>query len=138
MEQTTPKGAGFLKVTGILMIIGGSLAMILAIIAILGIAALAYISSGEISSALLYVSGILTLVSAIAEFVAGIVGVKNCKKPEKAGVCMKWGIIVAVLSVAGCILTVVGGSSFPWTSFILGLVLPVLFIIGAVKNKQSV
>ena len=31
------KGAGFLKVTGILMIIGGGLAIILAIITILGL-----------------------------------------------------------------------------------------------------
>ena len=35
------KGAGFLKTTGILMIIGGVLSIILAIVAILGIAALA-------------------------------------------------------------------------------------------------
>ena len=50
---------------------------------------------------------------------------------------MGWGIVVAVLCVAGSILTVVGGSSFPVFSLILGLVLPVLFIIGAAKNKQA-
>lgn len=136
MENSTAKGAGFLKVTGILMIIFGAIALILSIVAILGIAALAYVSNGEISSGLLYTAGILTLVSAVAEFVTGIVGVVNSKRPEKAMTCMVWAIIVIVLNVVGSILTVVGGSSFPVFSFILSAVLPVLFIIGAAKNKQ--
>lgn len=131
------KGAGFLKVTGILMIIGGGLAIILAIITILGIAALAYITDGVISSGLLYAAGILSLVSAVAELVAGIIGVTNCKKPEKATSCVAWGIIVAALCIAGSILTVVGGSSFPVVSCLIGLVLPVLYIIGALKNKAA-
>ena len=131
------KGAGFLKTTGILMIIGGVLSIILAIVAILGIAALVYISDGEISSGLLYVAGILSLVSAIAQFIAGIVGVKNCKKPEKAKSCIVWGVIVAALCIVGSILTVAGGNSFPVVSCIVGLVLPVLYIIGAVKNKTA-
>lgn len=134
MEQTTTKGAGFLKVTGILMIIGGGISLIYAIIALIGIAALAALGA---SSGLLYAAGALTLVSAVAELVTGIIGVKNAKRPEKAGTCMAWGIVVAVLCVLGCILTVAGGDAFPVFSLILGLVLPVLFIIGAAKNKQG-
>lgn len=134
MEQTTPKGASFLKVTGILMIIGGGIALIVAIVALLGIAALATLG---VSSAMLYAAGALTLVSAVAELVTGIIGVVNAKRADKAGLCMAWGIVVAVLCVAGCILTVAAGDAFPVFSLILGLVLPVLFIIGAAKNKQG-
>ena len=137
MESTKTKGTGFLKVTGILMIIGGAVSIILSIIAALGIAALAYISDEAVSSALLYASVILMIVSAVAELVAGIIGVANCKKPDKAGSCIVWGIIVAVLSVAGTILNSVGGGSFSAFSLILGLVLPVLYIIGAVFNKKE-
>ena len=137
METTKTKGSGFLKVTGILMIIGGAISVIMGIIAALGVAALVYISDGTVSSALLYTSVILMIVSAVAELVAGIIGVVNCKKPEKAGVCIAWGIIVAVLSVAGTILNSVGGGSFSAFSLILGLVLPVLYIIGAVFNKKE-
>lgn len=137
MESTKAKGTGFLKVTGILMIIGGAISVILGIIAALGVAALVYISDGTVSSALLYTSVILMIVSAVAELVAGIIGVTNCKKPEKAGSCIVWGIIVAVLSVAGTILNSVGGGSFSAFSLILGLVLPVLYIIGAVFNKRE-
>lgn len=137
MESTKTKGTGFLKVTGILMIIGGAVSIILSIIAALGIAALAYISDEAVSSALLYASVILMIVSAVAELVAGIIGVANCKKPEKAGSCIVWGIIVAVLSVAGTVLNSVGGGSFSAFSLILGLVLPALYIIGAAFNKKE-
>ena len=136
MEQTA-KGATFLKVTGILMIIGGAIALILGFVAVAAVAALAYLSDGAISSGLLYAASILTLISAVAELVAGIVGVVNSKKPEKAGACIVWGVIVAVLSVAGCILTAVGGSSFPVVNLILGLVLPALYVIGALKNMNA-
>lgn len=134
MEKT--KGSGFLKVTGILMIIGGGISIILSIIAVLGVAALVYISDGEASSAMLYASVALMVVSAVAQMVAGIIGVVNCKKPEKAGVCMAWGIIVAVLCIAGTILNSAGGGSFSILSLVLGLVLPILYIIGAVFNKK--
>lgn len=137
MESIKTKGTDFLKVTGILMIIGGAISIILGIIAALGVAALVYISDGTVSSALLYTSVILMIVSAIAELVAGIIGVANCKKPDKAGSCIVWGIIVAVLSVAGTILNSVGGGSFSAFSLILGLALPVLYIIGAVFNKKE-
>ena len=135
METTKTKGTAFLKVTGILMIIGGAISVITGIIAALGVAALVYISDGTVSSALLYTSVILMIVSAVAELVAGIIGVVNCKKPEKAGTCIAWGIVVAVLCVAGTILKSVGGSSFSVFSLISGLALPVLYIIGAVFNK---
>ena len=129
MTTAKTKGSGFLKVTGILMIIGGGISIILGIIAALGVAALAYISDGEISSAMLYAS--------VALMIVRIIGVKNCKKPEKAGTCMVWGVIVAVLCVVGTILNSVGGGSFSVFSLLLGLVLPVLYIIGAGFNKKE-
>ncbi len=137
METTKTKGSGFLKVTGILMIIGGGISIIVSIIAALGVAALAYISDGEASSTMLYASVTLMVISAAAQLVAGIIGVVNCKKPEKSGVCIAWGIIVAALCVAGTILNSIGGGSFSVFSLMLGLVLPILYIIGAVFNKRE-
>lgn len=137
METTKAKGTGFLKVTGILMIIGGGISIIMGIIAALGVAVVAYISDGKASSTLLYASVVLVIASAIAQLVAGIIGVVNCRKPEKAMSCIVCGVIVAVLSIAGSILNSVGGGSFSVLSLILGLVLPVLYIIGAVFNKKE-
>ena len=137
MEENKANGSGFLKVTGILMIIGGALSLIIGIIAVLGVSAIAYISSGQVDTGMLYAASILTVVSAAAQLTAGIIGVKNCNNPEKSGTCMVWGVIVALLAVAGAILTTVAGNSFPVLSLLLGLVLPILFIIGALKNKNA-
>lgn len=127
------KGSVLLKVAGILMIIGGAISLILAIVAILGIALLA---SAGASSGLLYAAGAVLLISAVAELIAGIIGVKNWNKPEKAKTCICWGVIVAVLSVAGNVLWSIAGGDFSIPSLLLGLVLPVLYIIGAVTNKK--
>ena len=131
------KGHKFLKVTGILMIIGGALSAILGIVAVLGVAALAYIASAQTEAGMLYASTILLLISGVVELIAGIIGVINAEKPQKAKVCIVWGALVAILSVAGTILGVVGGSDFSVSGLVLGLVLPVIYIIGAVKNMQS-
>ena len=128
------QGSKFLKVTGILMIIFGALALVLAIIAIAGISLLAAMGA---SSGLLTVSCILALVGAVAELVAGIIGVKNWTKLEKAGTCITWGIIVIVLCVISNILTVVGGGDFSVLNLVTGLVIPVLYLIGGLQNKKA-
>ena len=130
-------GHKFLKVTGILMIIGGALSAILGIVAVLGVAAQAYIASAQTEAGMLYASTILLLISGVVELIAGIIGVINAEKPQKAKACIVWGALVAILSVAGTILGVVGGSDFSVSGLVLGLVLPVIYIIGAVKNMQS-
>ena len=128
------QGSMFLKVTGILMIIFGALALVLAIIAIAGISLLAAMGA---SSGLLTVSCILALVGAVAELVEGIIGVKNWNKLEKAGTCITWGIIVIMLCVISNILTVVGGGDFSVLNLATGLVIPVLYLIGALQNKKA-
>lgn len=85
------KGSTFLKVTGILMIVFGAIALIVSIIAILGIAALAAFNDGTYDMTMLYVGGVFALISAVAEFVAGIIGVINAKLPHKANTCIVWG-----------------------------------------------
>ena len=132
------KGTNFLKISGILMVVCGSIAIIAGIIAIAGIAALLYVSSGELSPGLLYASGALMLASSVAELVAGIIGIKNCKKPEKAMTCIVWGAIVAFFCVMGNVLSVAGGTGIDFPSLIIGLALPALYICGAVLNKKSV
>lgn len=131
------KGAKFLKVTGILMIIGGALGIIFGIASLIGVAALALLMDGEISTGLLYAAGFISLLSAVVQLIAGISGVKNCKNPEKSGKCIVWGALVIAFSLIGSILTVVGGDSFPTSSFLIGLILPGLYIFGAAKNKAA-
>ena len=128
------KGRKFLKVTGILMIIGGAFGIIGGIIAMIGAGALAAVL--ETSAGGLMLASALILASAVFQLIAGIMGVKNCDKPEKAQSCIVIGVIVAILSVAGNVISNVLGSSFNILSYATGLVIPVLYIIGAVKNKE--
>ena len=129
------KGSKFLKVTGILMIIFGALALILSIVAAIGLAALVAL---DLNTWQYTLAVILMLVGSIFEMIAGIVGVKNCNKPEKAGTCMVWGIIVIALSVLSNVLTLVGNpDNFSIVNLLTGLVIPVLYLIGAVMNKKA-
>ena len=128
------KGRKFLKVTGILMIIGGGFGIIGGILAMLGAGALAAVL--ETSAGGLMLASALILASAVFQLIAGIMGVKNCDKPEKAQSCLVMGIIVAILSVAGNVISNVLGSDFNIINYATGLIIPVLYIIGAVKNKE--
>lgn len=129
------KGRQFLKVTGILMIIGGAFGIIGGIVAIIGAGALAAVL--ETSAGGLMFASVLILASAVFELIAGIMGVKNCDKPEKAQSCIVIGVIVAILSVAGNVISNVLGSDFNIINYATGLIIPVLYIIGAVKNKEA-
>ena len=40
------------------------------------------------------------ILGSVAELIAGIIGVKKCKKPEKATSCLVFGIIVAIIMPA--------------------------------------
>lgn len=127
-------GSKFLKVTGILMIIFGSIGLVFSLIAIAGIGVLAALGA---STGMLWASGIIALVGSVAEFVAGIIGVVNWNKPEKANTCIGWGIAVAAMCVVSSVLSFIGyPDSFNWFSLVSGLVIPVLYLIGAFQNKK--
>ena len=141
------KGAKFLKVTGILMIIFSAIALVLEIILAAGIAALGVaavesnVSLGTVTSAIsptVWIAVVLGFVGVVAEFVAGIIGVANAKKPEKANTCFIWGVIViAVNVISNIVMAITYPAGFSVWSALSGLVLPVLYLIGAVLNKKS-
>ena len=128
------KGRKFLKVTGILMIISAAFGIIGGIVATIGAGALAAVL--ETSAGGLMLASALILASAVFQLIAGIMGVKNCDKPEKAQSCMVIGVIVAILSVTGNVISNVLGSDFNIINYAAGLIVPVLYIIGAAKNKE--
>lgn len=131
-EKIMANGKNFLKVCGIIMIVGGGISLIMSLVAAFGIAVL--ITLGQTAVA---IGGIIAVLGGILELVCGILGVVNCNKPEKANLCLAFGVVVLVCQVVANILYIVG-DSFSFFSFVLGLVLPILFVIGAVLNKKSV
>ncbi len=131
------KGQKFLKVTSILMIIGGIIGAIAGIIAILGISALAALMETGEDIGLLYASSIIVTLASVIEFIAGIKGIGACNAPQKAAACIKWGIIIAVLSIISMIIGLVAGGEFSLTSLILNLLVPGLYIYGAIQMKNG-
>lgn len=131
------KGKNFLKVTGILMIIGSIIGIFAAIIGILGLSTLVALAGSAEGAGMLYAACILCLISGVLQLIAGIKGAKHCQNPDMAHSCMIWGIVVAVFCVLGNLFYVIGGKGFDVTSLLTGLLLPALYIYGAVLNKKQ-
>lgn len=125
------KGQKFLKVTSVLMIVGGIFAVIAGVLAFLGISALAALSGGAEGMGLIYASTVLVIVASVIELIAGIKGLGACKAPHKAADCVKRGIIIAALCIISMILGIVAGGEFSISSLILNLLLPGLYVYGA-------
>lgn len=130
-------GSGILKATGVLMILGGVLVMFFSILATIGIAALDMYTYGEVNLKLVYVSSAFAFFCGLIELITGIIGVMNANKPEKATTCVVWGVIFTMLCIIGNVLFVVCGFSFILIWFGAGLILPIVFIIGGLKNRES-
>ena len=132
------QGQKILKIMSILMIIGGVIAGIAGVVAILGISALAALSGSAEGIGWLYTSSILVTVASVIQFIAGIKGIGACSDPREAGSCIKWGIIIAVLAIISIIIGLIGGGSFSIISLVLNLLLPGLYIYGAMQMKNTI
>ena len=131
------KGQNFLKVTGILMIIAAVLSILVGVV-IGGIGALAAgLGAGSGLTVSYFLALILTLAGGICELIAGIYGVKHCKSGANAKKCITWGIVVVAFSVLATVLNLVNGSEFDVMSFVTGLIVPGLYIYGAVLNSKA-
>ena len=124
-------------VTGILMIIGAALSILFGVI-IGGVGALIAKFAGASTLGFAFYLGLATtLVGGIIQLIAGINGVKHCNKPENAKKCITWGIIVIALAVISNVLEVIGGGKFNVLSFVIGLIVPGLYIYGAFLNHKE-
>jgi hypothetical protein len=129
------QGSTLLKVVSIILIVVGSIGLVAALLSIASIAALIYLGVGK---AILYVALVFTIITAVLEFVSGIIGTINWAKPEKAKTCKTLGIMMIICEVLAIIINIVGGQSFGSIAFgaIAGTVLPVLYFIGAQQLEK--
>ena len=133
MENNAP-GKGLLKVTGILFVIGAAIGLIVGIIGVVGVCALGAAMGGAEGAAVAGVGAVaivIALIGAILQLIAGIFGIKNCDKPEKSTVCIVFGAIILALTIINII-----SGGFQWTA-LFGIVLPILYFIGAIQNKNA-
>ena len=138
-KMNNAPGKGMLKVVGILFIIFGGISLLLGILALFGAISGGVINGVEIqtgaSAGTILFSAILVIVLAALDLCVGIIGVKNCDKPEKAQTCFVLGVLLIVVVLVSAIINIIGGK-FVWYATLIGLVLPVLYLIGALKNKE--
>ena len=138
-KMNNAPGKGMLKVVGILFIIVGAIYTLLGILAFAGSFSQAVVEqTAAITGAtatVIRVSALVMLILGLFELVAGILGVKNCNKPEKAQTCFIIGVVLVLLVVANAIMSVTKGQ-FVWYMTVIDLALPVLYLIGALKNKE--
>ena len=131
------KGHKFLKITGILMIVSAA-SSILAGGCVGGLGALAAGLGAAAGLTFAYWAALfLTLIGGICQLIAGINGVKQSKRSEKAGGLSVWVAIVAVFSVLSVVMNLVNGSEFNVTSVLTGVAVPALYIYGAVLNSKA-
>ena len=130
------KGHKFLKVTGILMIIASVFCIIAGVI-VGGLGALAAgLGAGSGLTFNYFAALILTLAGGICQLIAGIVGVKHSKSTENAKKCVTWGIVVIVFAVLSNVFSIANGNEFDVTNVLTGLLVPGLYIYGAILNSK--
>ncbi len=132
------EGKNFLKVTGILMIIGGAIAIITSVLSLITIITMmAVIVYVGFSPLLAWITVILAFGGSILELIAGIMGVKYCDDPQKAKMLLGYGVIIVAICILNNIIGLIIGTEFSVVSLLVGLVIPILYIIGASKNMKS-
>ena len=132
------EGKNFLKVTGILMIIGGAIAIITSVLSLITIITMmAVIVYAGFSPLLAWITVILAFGGSILELIAGIMGVKYCDDPQKAKMLVGYGVIIVAICILNNIIGLIIGTEFSVVSLLVGLVIPILYIIGASKNMKS-
>lgn len=137
---TEAPGKMMLKVSGIILIIFGGIAALASLAGILLGGAVGMAGAGAAAAGLIIFGSIIVLVSGAFNVVAGIMGVKNCNVPEKANICFVFGIIMVSLQVISFLMNLISGSlsGSVIISTLIGFVLPVIYLLGAMKNKNMV
>jgi len=141
-------GKSLLKVCGILMIIFAAIALVVVVIGFIGYSVMdnpevkqameqAALQTGTAvaSKSDTLISLLISTLAVVLEMAAGILGIRNCNRPDKAQSCFIMGVIIIGYQLANAIYATIAGS-FSIITTIIGLILPVLYVWGALKNKQ--
>jgi hypothetical protein len=129
-------GSGILKVTSILLIVFGAIAVI-AFITLLLVTSLSEELINENQAglfALIMAMSLFGLVISVLELVLGIIGLTKCKNPNMAA----YFIVVGIVLCAFSLIDIVSSFSSYRFSFIslINIVLSILYIIGGSMNKR--
>lgn len=95
-----------------------------------------YLEQNSMTYSQLVASAVMVLAAGIIYLAAGVVGVKQARNVENAGLCVGMGILLSVEVVAEVIVTVNFGEFDP-ASVIRMFMFPAIYMVGAVLNWQA-
>lgn len=148
MKEKAP-GKTLLQVVGIILVVIGVLALLVSLI---NIAVLGMTGSGEVGEIMeqslaakgatmadYKASVYIMTAGALLNLVIGIIGIASCNKIQRAGICFVCGIILIVWQLGTDAYSAVtsGITGMGIVSIIIGLILPLLYFWGALKNRQA-
>lgn len=141
------KGKVILRITGVLLIIAGIVSIILGIFMVLsggmligGGSSLGLDENTTAKASVLFIllAGVL-IVTGVIELVAGVLGLAKAKTPNSAKPCIVFGIIIILLSLGSAIFSLASHQELisVITSSLIGLVVPIVYMIGASLNLRN-
>lgn len=148
MNQKAP-GKTLLKVVGILMVVFGVLSFLTNLVNFAMLGTIGEGEMGELLEQTITASGItveayrmsvyITAAGSLLNIVIGIIGIVNCNKIQKAGVCFVCGIILILWQLGNDAYSAIsaGVNVVNIVFMIIGLILPLLYFWGALKNRQA-
>ena len=148
MKEKAP-GKTLLKVVGIIMVVLGVLSFLFNLINFAAIGMIGEGELGEILEQTLAAQGVtmeeyqisvyVTAAGALLNTVAGILAIVNCNKIQKAGICFVCGISLILWQLGTDAYSAIsaGVNVVSIISMIAGLILPLLYFWGALKNRQA-
>ena len=136
--QYDPAGRTLLKTASVIMLVFGILGILIYAAGLTVVVGLTYATSGIFSASDDLIGMGLLLASAIAELIAGILGVRAAKKPNRAGRgLIVWGVLTLLLTLAGMIHIALRATGAPlWElalGVVLGVVTPIVYLIAAAR-----
>ena len=136
--QYDPAGRTLLKTTSVIMLIFGVLGVLIYALGLAAVIGVTYVTSGIISASEDLIGMGLLLAAALAELIAGSLGLRAAKKPVRAGKGLYvWGVLTLLLTLAGMGHIALRAANAPLWELALGLVLgvvtPVVYLVAAAR-----
>lgn len=121
-------GSTYLKVVGIIYLIFG-------VIAAISLFAMIAMVIDYGFDAMLAVALVLSILIVALDIIAGIFGIRYNNSREKAGFLFNYGIALLIVVIVNLVV----GAMMSGLNIlgIIGIILPILFLVGSYKNKQA-
>ena len=130
-------GEKWLKITGVILLLGACLS---AISLFSNAAQIGRLLDGETQAVKRQYDWVWTILGvsfgAVAiRFLAGLAGISYCRNTKKAKTCIRFGIAMLIVWIAGLVITVIF-DTFSLSS-LLGFIIPLAYLVGATKNDEE-